>query len=73
MLLTSFTPLPTMFSFQPESSSSSWVTFILLSPHASNLDLFNPFPIKQQILDSSKLKEFVDNNFKFNKNGRKFS
>ena len=31
-----------------------------------------PFP-KQQILDSSKLKESADNNFKFDKNGRKFS
>ena len=30
-----------------------------------------PFP-KQQILDSSKLKEFADNNFTFYKNGRKF-
>ena len=31
-----------------------------------------PFP-KQQNLDPSKLKEFADNNFKFNENGRKFS
>ena len=31
-----------------------------------------PFP-KQQILDSSKLREFADNNFKVDKNGRKFS
>ena len=30
------------------------------------------FP-KQQILDSSKLKEFADDNFKLDKNGRKFS
>ena len=30
------------------------------------------FP-KQQILDSSKLKEFADDNFKFDENGRKFS
>ena len=30
------------------------------------------FP-KQQILDSSKLKEFADDNFKFEENGRKFS
>ena len=30
------------------------------------------FP-KQQILDSFKLKEFADSNFKFNENGRKFS
>ena len=29
----------------------------------------NPFP-KQQILDWSKLKEFADNNFKFDENGR---
>ena len=31
-----------------------------------------PFP-RQQILDSSKLKEFADNNFEFNRNGGKFS
>ena len=31
-----------------------------------------PFP-KRQILDSSKLKEFADDNFEFNENGRKFS
>ena len=31
-----------------------------------------PFP-KRQILDSSKLKEFVDDNFELNENGRKFS
>ena len=32
----------------------------------------NPFP-KQQILDYSKLKDFADDNFKFDENGRKFS
>ena len=31
-----------------------------------------PFP-KRQILDSSKLKEIADDNFKFDENGRKFS
>ena len=31
-----------------------------------------PFP-KRQILDSSKLKEFADDNFKFDENGRQFS
>ena len=31
-----------------------------------------PFP-KRQILDSSKLKEFADDNFKFDGNGRKLS
>ena len=28
---------------------------------------------QRQILDSSKLKEFADDNFKFDENGRKFS
>ena len=28
---------------------------------------------RQQILDSSKLKEFADDNFKFDENGRKLS
>ena len=39
-------------------------------------DLINisskPFP-KQRILDTSKLKDFADNNFKFEEIGRKFS
>ena len=34
-----------------------------------NYCYFNPFP-KRQILDSSKLKEFADDNFKFDENGR---
>ena len=34
--------------------------------------MFMHFP-KQQILDSSKLKEFADDNFRFDENGRKFS
>ena len=32
----------------------------------------SPFP-KRQILDSSKLKEVADDNFKFDEHGRKFS
>ena len=35
----------------------------------TKLPYIQPFP-KRQILDSSKLKEFADNNFKFNENGR---
>ena len=32
------------------------------------------YPVtRRQILDSSKLKEFADNNFKFHENGRKLS
>ena len=34
--------------------------------------LNQPFP-KRQILDSSKLKEFADDNSEFDENGRKFS
>ena len=37
-----------------------------------HLVMGKPFP-KQQILDSSKLKEFADNNFKFDENGRKLT
>ena len=33
--------------------------------------VISPFP-KRQILDSSKLKEFADDNFKMDENGRKF-
>ena len=36
------------------------------------LKVMYPFS-KQQILDSSKLKEFADDNFRFEENGRKFS
>ena len=32
--------------------------------------LFNIFP-KRRVLDTSKLKEFADDNFKFDENGRK--
>ena len=35
------------------------------------ITILQPFP-KRQILDCSKLKEFADNNFKFDENGRKF-
>ena len=36
----------------------------------SSNQIFSPYP-KRQILDSSKLKEFADDNFKFDENGRK--
>ena len=36
------------------------------------MDISEPFP-KGQIFDASKLKEFSDDNFKFDENGRKFS
>ena len=34
--------------------------------------IYSLFP-KRHILDSSKLKDFADDNFKFDENGRKFS
>ena len=37
-----------------------------------NVEIDYPFP-KRQILDSSKLKEFAEDNFEFNENGRKSS
>ena len=35
------------------------------------MGIHEPFP-KQQVLDSSKLKEFADDNFKYDENGRMF-
>ena len=39
--------------------------------HFSRKSLFNSFP-NDQISDSSKQKEFADDNFKFDRNGSKF-
>ena len=41
------------------------------SANAKNLDKSNPFPNGK--IETSKLKEFADDNSKFNENGRKFS
>ena len=38
----------------------------------NNHTYFNPFP-KRQIMDPSKLKEFADDNSKFDENGKKLS
>ena len=43
-------------------------TSIFFFPH----NVFNRFP-NDKFLDSSKLKEFADNNFEFDENGRQFS
>ena len=40
-------------------------------PILKGISVFQPFP-KQQILDSSKLKEFADDNFRFDGIGTKF-
>ena len=60
-------------------STSALLEIILFANLSLELVLFairkqvcKPFP-KRQILHSSKLKEFADNNFKFDENGREFS
>ena len=42
------------------------------SLNAGSIRLLKPFP-KQEILEASKLKEFADDNFKFDEHGSKFS
>ena len=42
-----------------------------LKIRSSEFGYLNPFP-NDKFLDSSKLKEFADDNFKFSENGRKF-
>ena len=44
----------------------------LLMTHEEYRTTLNPLP-DDKFLDSSKLREFADNNFKFDKNGRKLS
>ena len=39
---------------------------------SNNTSSFNPLP-NDKILDWSKLKDFADDNFKFDENGRKFT
>ena len=48
---------------------SSYEGIILRTPDKRELSLFQT----TNFIDSSKLKEFADNNFKFDENGRKFS
>ena len=74
-----------MFSTLPKTKFYFTVTFILLSANAFNLDQsknlsfgkelshrIKPCP-KRQILESSKVKQFADDNFEFDENGSKFA
>ena len=65
-----FLLFPTMFSNLDciDLKGTEQMHFLLFPTMFSNLS----FP-KRQILDSSNLKEFADNNFKFDENGREFS
>ena len=49
---------------------SPWTGVAL--PQVVDFDIYQPFP-NQQILDSSKLKDFADNNFKLDENSAQFS
>ena len=73
MLVTSiFSFYRKVFKTPTSSKLSNHVTRLnRIRPSSLYLTLY-PFP-KRQILDSSKLKVFVDDNFKLDGNGRKFS
>ena len=79
--------LPTMFSILPRENFDVWVTFILSSAKALNLSkseiltfgkgITQLFKLSEkvnvsQILESYKLIELADDNFRFNENGEKF-
>ena len=49
------------------------MTQFLANPLWKRLQMTNQPITRRQILDSSKLKEFVDDNFKFDENGRQLS
>ena len=49
-----------------QKENTGYQDFLLFSQY------FNPLP-NDKILDSSKLKQFADDNFKFDENGRKLS
>ena len=53
-------------------SSFSHTVFYLVRNKFCPFSYLLPFP-KRQILGSSRLKEYADNNFKFDENGRKFA
>ena len=54
---------------QWSDTGPSWPSCSFLAP---NLKITLPL-LKRQILDSSKLREFADDNFKLDENGRQFS
>ena len=55
----------------PEIETLFLLFFSFLLSQKTKFNIILPFP-KQQILDSSKLKKFADNNVKFHENGLKF-
>ena len=63
---TTFSPFPILFSKLKKDFRESSKHILLLIHTLNQIK-------RRQILDTSKLKEFVDDNFKFDKNGRKLS
>ena len=55
-----------------EGRVDGWVQYNSKNLYNIWVGTFNPFP-NENNLDSSKLKEFADDKFKFDKNGRKLS
>ena len=72
--LSLFTDLYVAWMFAQTFNHVSYlhIFFSIYSICASAKVITEPFP-KQQILESTKSKEFADDNFRFNENGRKLS
>ena len=64
-----------LFSKREKQQINQLISYIILSykhTESKNFFISKPFP-KQPILNSSKLEDFADDNFKFDENGWKFS
>ena len=61
--------------WERENAGKIYRHFPFLPHNISHMSILSPFPKRQilQILDGSKLKEFSDDNTKFDESGRKFS
>ena len=62
-----------MFSTLPKTNFNFSVTFILWSESSFSLDQSRNLSFSKGLMHLQKLKEFADNNFKFDENGRKLS
>ena len=66
------TIMPRWHSIAPLDPFDTWARFTKVARDKICLSFSLPFP-KRQILDSSKLKEFADDNFNSDENAGKFS
>ena len=72
MLLTCIISFSKDLPFPSETISINPAMYFYLQILTFQVILYYPYT-KRHILDSSKVKEFADHNFKFNENGRKFA